>query len=116
MRQKFNDLKALGVTQITAVYGGSGDEGQTEEALFWAGKAQVEVPRALQSFFDALLDSLVNKHADGYENGDGGHGEVIVDVVKGTYKVNHNNCIVVDEPEKFKGKISMTEEEECPKK
>jgi hypothetical protein len=107
-------LAAAGITLVKIEYDGGGDEGQVHEiSAFTAdGKAAnlpsvecdqhqlnfdgsvtidtVDLSDALTNLAESALEALY----DGWENGEGAFGEVVIDVANGTVLLEHNTRFV----------------------
>lgn len=113
-------LKASGITSATISYSGEGDSGGVYEHAFTPDTSPNEVTmRVIQGTFidkkwtyasvdkvmemtealETLLDDALEYHDhSGYENGDGGGGELTIDVSVGTFTLAHyDNYIERDE-------------------
>ena len=75
-------LKATNITTITGEYSGSGDEGQWEGVIFEPAERKLDA--ALLARVDELMEAATDELSEsGYENGDGGGGEIKLIVATG---------------------------------
>jgi hypothetical protein len=110
-------LRAAGVCHATIAYEGHGDSGGIESVML-VDASQREVPEAafhimkawcntaeyvegewrhtfglqtmsLEDALTLLTNDAINEHHDGYENGSGGGGELIIDVAGSTMMLLH---------------------------
>lgn len=82
-------LAEAGVASITLEYDGSGDSGQYEGCTAHnAVGEEIEVDDGLIDDLQELCDEEVLP--SGYENNDGGYGEITVDVPTRTIELSHN--------------------------
>ncbi len=88
LRAKFLPmLRGLNVATVTMRYDGYGDSTDECTLTFLNAKgAQVLVPDADEN---ELIDILFRAVPDGYENNEGGYGEVVLNVAAGSIKNNH---------------------------
>ena len=98
-------LKDAGVAQATMEYDACGDSGQIHDiqAFDASGKDVSQRLKLKTQSGETLVETLyelawqVLQHFhDGFENGDGGCGEISVDVAAGTITLDHNDHIVED--------------------
>lgn len=109
-------LRAAGGKRAQIDYSGDGDSGQVNDVVvepaiplarevpffassstFEGGAWQVtykQVALSLQHALEAFAYDVVTKHHDGYENGDGGSGEVIFDCESGGVLLEHRDYYV----------------------
>ncbi len=113
-------LKATGAVQATVSYSGSGDEGGAENveargadgapldlggsvsqfvehSHYADGRWQSAVADEERPLDDALLDfamEAVNAHHGGWENNDGGAGEVIFDCTSDSVRLEHKDYYI----------------------
>lgn len=96
-------LSKIGVTSVIWAYDGSGDSGAIESCMFYAGTNELH-----NVYLDALRSDLLSQTERdqiaaeqlenavfkllpaGFENNDGGYGEVHLDVETRTIRVEHN--------------------------
>lgn len=107
-------LSAAGVARVTVSYDGEGDSGQTDraEAIAQDGsaidlatltapdpqaassdnavKAAVQLSQLVENFLWAALDA----HHAGFENNDGGFGELTIDVTERSVTLEHSDRIM----------------------
>jgi hypothetical protein len=75
-------LSRLGITGVTARFDGYGDEGSIEEFV-----AQPETAVLGRRLEDDLEDFLLDRLPGGWEDGEGGFGDFVLDVAGGTVRV-----------------------------
>jgi len=106
-------LKELGVTQVSVNYSGYGDSGQIEYVNLnmnvdrgvefdvtshpWYPEKQVQ--RTLDDALTDFLWKLIDTHYSGYENNDGGQGEIEWNVTADTITLDHSWNITTTEHE-----------------
>lgn len=109
-------LRAAGAASAVISYSGSGDEGNVndisvldasgqpldatqpvtvmeEDSQYVDGQWQTSrtmVERSLHDALDAFADLAISVYHCGYENGDGGAGEITFDCAAGTVQMAHN--------------------------
>ena len=102
-----------GVTRVEIHYDGGGDEGSVGEVLAFAGDAAAVLPailcdhyalrydgrvesRAMQleDVLGAFAENAVCDHHNGWENGEGAHGTISIDVAGGTVSLTHNERFI----------------------
>lgn len=99
-----NELLAKGVVTVICEYSGYGDSGGVENVL-WHDENNQPVPRSEIS--DAVHDAVC-RYAEsllpmGFENNDGGQGEVILDLKARNYTVNHQENYTETRDSEFEG-------------
>jgi hypothetical protein len=96
-------LKDAGVAQATMEYDACGDSGQIHKIKAFDASGKDVSPRlkgktrsgeTLVETLDELAWQVLQHFHDGFENGEGGCGEIIVDVAAGTMMLDHNDRIV----------------------
>jgi len=99
-------LKARGATVATIRYDGEGDSGQIEaivaysagngeidlDVAFVGQKADAQAPNLRDALDQLAWDCLAAFH-DGFENNEGGYGEISIDVASGVITIDHNERI-----------------------
>jgi hypothetical protein len=73
-------LLEAGVDQVICKYEGEGDSGGISELDLYANEVNVtndEAPRTLLNELTLLMDEIISIKHGGYENNDGGNGEII---------------------------------------
>jgi hypothetical protein len=79
-------LQELGVETVTAMYDGSGDDGQIEEIQFGA----IDVPPALVGAVDDLFYELLAELYSGWQDSDGSFGEFRWNIAADSISLVHN--------------------------
>ncbi len=106
-------LKELGATHVSVTYSGYGDSGQidyvsTTPNVDRSGDFDVTthpwypnqtVQRTIDDALTDFLWSLIDKHYGGYENNDGGQGEIEWNVVEDLITLDHSWNITTTESE-----------------
>jgi hypothetical protein len=94
-------LRTAGIRSISVSYSGSGDEGQTEAPQFEnAEGAPIALPDSDNSLdVDTLGDLFSNFVPEGYQDGDGGWGEITFDVETGKIRMQHYWYETVSNPD-----------------
>ncbi len=113
-------LTHAGAFRACVTYQGGGDEGSDEGvSVFGADNASLELSGTVSLFFEcygqedgqwktaivqqeqpldaALCDyamEAVNQHHSGWENNEGGYGEVVFECETGTVRIGHNDYVV----------------------
>ncbi len=101
IRQAAILLKDMGVTKVTVVYSGSGDEGCAEDPVaFNASGAEIKIPDHLSV---KIKDELYEMLPSGWELNSGSSGTYTMDLVKNTAKLEHSEIVeeTVDSEEYF---------------
>lgn len=85
-----NDLMAKGVVRVVCEYSGYGDSGGVEQVAYLDENAKP----VSRSQIEETLDAEVRNYAEsllpaGFENNEGGQGEVVLDLLSRSYAVNH---------------------------
>ena len=94
-------LAKLGIATVTAVYDGEGDSGQidsitahgadgTERPLEGDILVGDQPPEAIHEALDAFFWDCLTAYHDGFENNDGGYGEITIDVATASVTIEHN--------------------------
>lgn len=122
-------LKTLGLTSATATYSGYGDSGQVDtvevapphpaalksevtvldesfEEDEATGRFQPTTIEKRMSLEDALEDfayRVAYAHSPGWENDDGGRGELTLNAEDGTYRLEHTNYYTESNTEYYVG-------------
>lgn len=85
-------LADAGVTQLTAIYNGYGDEGNVHEVM--AEPSHDALPGdLLPKVSDFAWDMAYALHP-GFENNEGGNGEFVWNITTDTINITHNDCYV----------------------
>ena len=97
---KFSDvLRAASVASVIVSYYGDGDEGRAEPPQFHdSDGSPIESLRVPENATNTLGDLLEGFAPEGYEDGEGGHGTVTLDVQTGKILVEHNWYELVSNP------------------
>ena len=80
-------LRALGINEVTAEYEGYGDSGNVEDVN--VQPAEVQLPEALVTAVGDFAWSLAYHHHPGFENNEGGYGELTWDVSADSITLDH---------------------------
>jgi len=109
-RQLLAVLRETTIAHVEIKYDGESDMGQIQQV--WALDAkrsplalsllcEINVPslkgKSTCSLSEALDDfawEVLRIYHDGFEDGDGGWGRIIIDVVKGTVELDHNDRVI----------------------
>ena len=102
-----------GITRVEIHYDGSGDEGMVGDVVAFADEQAAELPAILCDHFsvefngeiesrpmqleDALstfAENAVCDHHYGWENGEGAHGTIMIDVATGAVTLTHNERFI----------------------
>lgn len=117
-------LVAEGVAEAVIRYDGYSDEGNIEEIDLFDSSAQAFPPdhgiwnahidtaadprwtdRAfggrLRLLLEEIGDWILELHCDGFENGEGGYGEIRLDIAEGTISHEHSQRRTVTDDERF---------------
>jgi hypothetical protein len=84
LKENLHLLKANGVQRLSIQYQGYGDEGNEEVTIYTAQGEVDDFPENLPSNMDDFPYQLVQHLDPGFENEDGGGGEITVDLLQGT--------------------------------
>lgn len=103
-------LKAAGAAVATITYDGEGDSGQIESITAETADSRevnldlpYESPESdssastLKGAIDQLAWGCLEACHEGFENNEGGYGEIVIDVADGTITVDHNERIITDD-------------------
>ena len=83
-------LQSLGVAEVSVDYSGYGDSGAIDFVDFEdAGGKPIDVEARDAGLVDDLRELVYEFLPDGFENGDGGQGDLYIDVVSGTVRLDH---------------------------
>lgn len=86
-----NELSRHGIVSAVIEYDGEGDSGQIEGlAAFGASDQLIALARPLHDQIEEFAWEVLAAHHDGFENNDGGYGDIAIDVTKRTVVRNHN--------------------------
>lgn len=101
-----NAMKVAGINSATVSYSGSGDSGDTEDTTFspegkedqiTVGIVSNDGKTTVKTLKTAIIDyamMAVDARHGGWENNDGGHGEITFDAKKGVISIEHNDYVV----------------------
>lgn len=94
------ELYTLGVSSVEAEYSGEGDSGDVNYVAYKKINDKIKVPEDTASKLKDLIWALL---PGGFENNDGGYGEVIIDTVNKKVRVEHHQRYVetTDSEEEF---------------
>jgi hypothetical protein len=83
------DLRALGITEVLGRYDGYGDNGNSE----YAGHrpATAEIDNALTQKLEDFIWAMAYAQSPGFENNDGGEGELTWNVESDKIAIEHAN-------------------------
>lgn len=113
-------LAANGVSKLEVSFDGSGDEGSTTDTLVYVksedglvlddennvleldytkpvGEDEDEITSKLSSYLDDLTYDLLEQNHSGWENNDGGYGELVIDVIERKIKLQMHERVVETE-------------------
>jgi hypothetical protein len=85
-------LRALGVTEVTAEYEGYGDSGNVEDITLQP--TEIAIPSELSSQLDEFAWAFAYQQHPGLENNDGGYGTLTWDIVKDSIDLDHADRFV----------------------
>lgn len=102
-------LKKHGITRVDITYDGGGDEGMMGDITAYRGDVVDELPSVLcdhyavdyggnvhssalqlEDALSAFAENAVCDRHGGWENGEGAHGEIAIDVASGSVTITHN--------------------------
>ncbi|MCF8710410.1 MULTISPECIES: DUF6878 family protein [Sphingomonadaceae] len=102
-------LKKHGITRVDITYDGGGDEGMMGDITAYRGDVVCELPSVLcdhyavdyggnvrssalplEDALSAFAENAVCDHHGGWENGEGAHGGIVIDVASGRVTITHN--------------------------
>lgn len=106
-------LNEHGITRVEIGYDGSGDEGFVGDVLAYVGDEHAGIPAILCDHFSldfkgevhtsaiqleealsAFGENVVCDHHCGWENGEGAHGTIAIDVASATVTLTHNERFI----------------------
>ncbi len=106
-------LREQGITRVEIHYDGSGDEGSVSDVFAFAGDTATDLPdiqcdhvaleysgristqaMSLEDAVTAFADNAVCTHHSGWENGEGAHGTIEIDVASGAVTLTHNTRFI----------------------
>jgi len=85
-------LRALGVTAVTAEYEGYGDSGNVEDVTLVP--SDISLPADLANQLDDFAWGFAYQQHPGFENNDGGYGTLSWDLVKDSIDLDHADRFV----------------------
>lgn len=93
-------LRAASITSVSVEYNGEGDSGQVDYIVARKGDSDVDpatttlsAGRSLHDEVDDFAWELLDVYHGGFENNDGGQGQITIDVSAGTVTLDHNDRI-----------------------
>jgi hypothetical protein len=87
-------LRERGITSVHTTYHGGGDSGDYEDPTFNPSDRVISDP-ALINWVSSVLSNAVSLFFEGWENNEGGRGEVTIDVDAKKIIVNHDQYDIV---------------------
>jgi uncharacterized protein DUF6878 len=98
-------LRRLGFASVVAVYDGEGDSGQIDSiAAYATDSSELTIrgdivvgdapPEALHEVLDEFFWDCLTTYHDGFENNDGGYGEITIEMATGKVTIDHNDRII----------------------
>lgn len=106
-------LREHGITRVEIGYDGSGDEGFVGDVLAYSGNELADIPAIqcdhysldfkgevhtrtmqLEDALSAFGENAVCDHHCGWENGEGAHGTIAIDVASATITLTHNERFI----------------------
>ena len=108
LKALFAKYVALGYTTLNIEYSGSGDSGQLESIGMddaqkgdrWSWMKQVELTGNESNLAENRAWDIIEKTGiSGYENNEGGQGNIFVNLTTGEVEIEHENNIVTTESE-----------------
>lgn len=106
-------LHEHGITRVEISYDGSGDEGFVGDVLAYSGDQLADIPAIqcdhysldfkgevhtsaiqLEEALSAFGENVVCDHHCGWENGEGAHGTIAIDVGSATVTLTHNERFI----------------------
>jgi len=85
-------LRALGVTEVTAEYEGYGDSGNVEDITLQP--SGIALPSELSSQLDDFAWAFAYQQHPGFENNEGGYGTLAWDLTKDSIDLDHADRFV----------------------
>ena len=85
-------LRALGISEVTAEYEGYGDSGNVEDVN--VQPAEVKLPEALVTAVGDFAWSLAYHYHPGFENNEGGYGTLTWDIARDSITLDHSDRYV----------------------
>ena len=85
-------LRALGISEVTAEYEGYGDSGNVKDVT--VQPAEVQLPEPLATEVGDLAWSLAYHHHPGFENNEGGYGTLTWDLRNDSIILDHADAQV----------------------
>lgn len=106
-------LREHGIARVEIYYDGGGDEGSVGDVFAYRDDASAELPTilcdhfalefngsvttrtiALEDALSAFAENAVCTHYCGWENGEGAHGIIGIDVASGSVTLTHNTRFI----------------------
>lgn len=81
------ELKTLGITEVTATYDGYGDSGNVEDVS--VEPSGIEISEDLDRQIADFVWSLAYHNHPGFENNEGGYGELTWDIAADSITLDH---------------------------
>jgi hypothetical protein len=94
-------LRALGISEITAEYEGYGDSGNVEDVT--VQPAEVKLPEPLATEVGDFAWSLAYHHHPGFENNEGGYGTLTWDLRNDSITLDHSNRYIETDTTEHEG-------------
>ena len=112
-KELLKQLRDMGAKEAIANYDGSGDSGTVESVSATDAKNdEVKLPEDVEKAIAEAAEKHLEEHGIDWYNNDGGFGEFIIDVDKGTRTLKHNTRISDTEYEEHDDE--MPKDEEAP--
>lgn len=92
MLNTFMVLRDMGIIEVKIEYSGGGDSGQIDGIIFITKDGahhEDEIPSEVKQKIENYSYYLLDDVEDWYNN-DGGWGEIYIDIVNNTYKIDNN--------------------------
>lgn len=102
-------LREHGITKVEVHYDGGGDEGSVGDVFAFADGDPIDLPKILcdhhrleysglvtmttielEDALSAFAEEALGAHHGGWENGEGAHGVIAIDVATGAVALTHN--------------------------
>jgi hypothetical protein len=90
-----DELSRHGVMSVTVTYDGEGDSGQIHEITASNAITDLaDLPHAVQQQVEEFAWAVLDVYHSGYENNDGGFGQLTIDVTSRSAELDHNDRVV----------------------
>lgn len=96
-----SQLRALGITEVTAEYEGYGDSGNVEDIMLQP--TEIAIPPELSSQLDDFAWAFAYQQHPGFENNEGGYGTLTWDLSKDSIDLDHADRFVESTPSYHEG-------------